>query len=269
MALSFAAARSQPHPDAVDWMARVIANNGTFTLQHFKAVNEFCRQIDSANLRRKILRCNLFAGSNLNAALVPVFRGAAHNMTQYGNSADTAVGLVSGDYTAAGGLVCVANSRYVDTTISPSTVSTAFAGFHQGCFTTTAGGSFSRIIGAASATGDIFIHLNNGLQARIYNPAVAEWTTAQFSFGADWALRKFIVQTFSPFNSFTNTLIVDGVASTPWGNGAVGTSITANIMVGVAGGTYMMYSIGDGFLPTDNVGMSTAISAYMRLMGRT
>lgn len=60
--------------DAQNWIDRVYANAGTVSQSTAQAVNAFCNAVDAAGLREKFLRLNLFCGSNLNAALVPLYR---------------------------------------------------------------------------------------------------------------------------------------------------------------------------------------------------
>jgi hypothetical protein len=84
-----------------------------------KAVSDFCRQIDAAGIRDRFYRLNLFAGTGLNAALVPLYRGTSLGGTQYGNATDTNNGpFVSGDYVetgATGGLAGNGSSKYLNT----------------------------------------------------------------------------------------------------------------------------------------------------------
>jgi hypothetical protein len=102
--------------DAQDWVNRVYANGGTVSTSTATAVNSFCNDIDAAGIRDRFYRLNLFAGTGLNAALVPVYRGDSLGGTQYGNTTDTNVGLfVSGDYAETVGLTGNGTSKYLNT----------------------------------------------------------------------------------------------------------------------------------------------------------
>jgi hypothetical protein len=104
------------HPEAQVWRNAVIANGGTVSGTTFKAVSDFCRSIDTAGLRDRFYRLNLFCGTGLNAALVPLYRGQSRTGTQYGNTTDTNVGpFVSGDYSEAAGLSGNGSSKYLNT----------------------------------------------------------------------------------------------------------------------------------------------------------
>jgi hypothetical protein len=112
--------------DAQDWLDRVYANGGTVSAATAASVNQFCVDIDAAGIRSKMLRLNLFCGGNLNAALVPLYRGQSLTGTQYGNIYDDNKGpYVSGDYTetgATGGLKGNGTSKYLDTGFQQQTI---------------------------------------------------------------------------------------------------------------------------------------------------
>lgn len=105
--------------DAQNWIDRVYANGGAVTSSTAAAVNTLCDSLDAASLRDRFYRLNLFCGTGLNAALVPLYRGPSLGGTQYGGTTDTNVGpFVSGDYAetgASGGLVGNGTSKYLNT----------------------------------------------------------------------------------------------------------------------------------------------------------
>jgi len=88
--------------DAQSWIDRVYANGGTVSAPTASAVNTFCNSIDSAGLRDRFYRLNLFAGTGLAAALVPLYRGQSLGGTQFGNATDTNTNFVSADYVETG-----------------------------------------------------------------------------------------------------------------------------------------------------------------------
>lgn len=105
------------HPEANAWKAAVVANGGSVSVSTMKAVSKFCGDIDKGGLRDRFYRLNLFCGSGLNAALVPLYRGPSRTGTQYGYTADTNNGpFVSGDYSETGGFAVTSNtSKYLAT----------------------------------------------------------------------------------------------------------------------------------------------------------
>lgn len=105
------------HPEAWDWNNRVVTNGGTVSPATLSAASAFCYAIDTAGIRNRFLRLNLFAGNSdgsLAAARTPLYRGQSPTGTQYGNATDTNVNFVQGDYAetgASGGLKGLSVSR--------------------------------------------------------------------------------------------------------------------------------------------------------------
>jgi hypothetical protein len=85
------------HPEAQVWRARVLANGGTFKASTLAAVSRFCFAIDAAGIRDRFYRLNLFCGDNLQACLVPLYRGPTSGGTQYGTPTDINVNFVNAD----------------------------------------------------------------------------------------------------------------------------------------------------------------------------
>jgi len=141
-----------------------------------RAVSKFCADIDAAGIRDRFYRLNLFAGTGLNAALVPVYRGTSLGGTQYGNTTDTNNNFVSGDYVetgATGGLLGNATTKHLNTgfrTQDFASVSDChMAVWWRGGEPVT---ETRRAIGALGASGDIFLvdsrtALGGGNQARL------------------------------------------------------------------------------------------------------
>ena len=112
------------HPEAAAWRTAVVANGGSVSASTLKAVGDFCKSIDSAGIRDRFYRLNLFAGTGLSACLVPLYRGQSRTGTQYGNSTDTNTNFVSGDYVetgASGGLKGLRTStKRLNTGLAPA-----------------------------------------------------------------------------------------------------------------------------------------------------
>lgn len=110
------------HPEANAWRTAVVANGGTTpSATTMNAVSKFCRAIDSAGIRSKFRRLNLFCGTSdasLVAVRTPLYRGESRTGTQYGNALDTNANFVEGDYAetgASGGLLGNGTSKYLNT----------------------------------------------------------------------------------------------------------------------------------------------------------
>jgi hypothetical protein len=104
--------------DAQSWIDRVYANGGTVSTSTAAAVNTFCNDIESAGIRDRFYRLNLFCGTGLSAALVPLYRGQSRTGTQFGGTTDTNNNFVSGDYVetgTTGGLQGNGSSKFLNT----------------------------------------------------------------------------------------------------------------------------------------------------------
>lgn len=112
---------SSVHPEAADWANRVRREGGSVGGSTLNAVSRFCRAIDAAGIRNKFARLSLLCGSNLNAALVPLFRSTSFGGSALGNATDTNNGPFVGvgtDYEetgASGGLTGNGSSKYLQT----------------------------------------------------------------------------------------------------------------------------------------------------------
>jgi hypothetical protein len=124
--------------DAQDWINRVYANGGTVSATTATAVNTFCNDIENAGIRDRFYRLNLFCGNsdgNLNAVRTPLYRGPSRGGTQFGNTIDTNVNFVQGDYAetgASGGLTGtgnngagVGNTKHLRTGLQQSALATS------------------------------------------------------------------------------------------------------------------------------------------------
>lgn len=111
------------HAEALAWRTAVIANGGSVSDSTFTAVNTFCKAIDTAGIRSLFVRLNLFCGTGLAAALVPLYRGQSIGGTQWGNTTDTNTNFVSGDYSESTGLQGNGTSKSLDTGAAGNLVS--------------------------------------------------------------------------------------------------------------------------------------------------
>jgi hypothetical protein len=107
--------KTSGHPEALAWRSAVIANGGTVSASTMTAVTTFCRSIDSAGLRDRFYRLNLFCGTGLEAVLVPLYRGPGRTGTQYGNTTDTNANFVLADYAESSGLKGNGSTKYLAT----------------------------------------------------------------------------------------------------------------------------------------------------------
>jgi len=122
--------------DAQDWVNRVYQNGGTVSTATAAAVNTLCDSLESASLRDRFYRMNLFCGGTsgtavgLNSALVPLYRGPSLGGTQYGGTTDTNFGglFVPANYSESGGLVGDGSTKYLKTGLASNQLAGGLTG---------------------------------------------------------------------------------------------------------------------------------------------
>jgi hypothetical protein len=123
------------HPEANAWRTAVVANGGSVSASTMKAVSKFCADIDKAGIRDRFYRLNLFAGTGLNACLVPLYRGPSRTGTQFGNTTDTNNGpFVSADYAENVGLTSDSSSKFLRTGMNIGDLDTVETGHMSLCY---------------------------------------------------------------------------------------------------------------------------------------
>ena len=106
--------------EAQDWIDRVYGNGGSVSTATAQAVNTLCQSITDAGIRDRFYRMNIFAGSNLNAALTPLYLGPTPLGIRYGGTTDTnnafvGVGTDYAETGASGGLTGNGTTKYLNT----------------------------------------------------------------------------------------------------------------------------------------------------------
>jgi hypothetical protein len=264
--------------DAQDWINRVYSNGGTVSTSTAAAVNDFCNAIDAASIRDRFYRVNLFAGGNLSAALVPLFRGPSLSGTQFGNAIDTNNNFVSGDYVetgSAGGLLGNGSTKYLNTGLNASAIPDLSQSGHLSVY---ASGAFSGQIalGAYAFTNPPFVvtHTSeiqmNAASANTYINASANGQTPAYTSPV------FVVGSRT---SATNHIgYANGVAGTA-------TTTTANLAnpalpffvfsrnLGGGPSVYFgqrlcAYSIGEGMTGAQVSSLNTAMQAFQTALTR-
>ena len=109
------------HPDVDYWLYKIALYGGTASSTTISALNTFCNSIDTAGLRNKFIRLNLFCGNNLNACLVPLYGDITDiNFNNNFNSSDY------NETGSNGGLKGDGLSKGLITGVSTSIIPTAF-----------------------------------------------------------------------------------------------------------------------------------------------
>lgn len=183
------------HPEAAAWRSAVVANGGSVSATTLSAVSKFCAAIDTAGIRDRFVRVNLFAGTGLAAAMVPLFRGQSRTGTQFGNTTDTNNGpFVSGDYAetgASGGLAAASNtSKYLSTGLIPFNAGITEQNYHNSGYfpatlnttgdwigaTGTGGGQRFSIFFPAFSTVGMYVRFGGGSNSGIENASLVART---------------------------------------------------------------------------------------------
>jgi hypothetical protein len=240
------------HPEAQVWRNAVIANGGSVSGSTLKAVSDFCKSIDQAGIRDRFFRLNLFAGTGLNACVVPLYRGQSRTGTQFGNATDTNNGpFVSGDYTEAGGLnpgVSSDHGKYLDTGLSPDNVGVATG--HMSIYSPVGGDAAAgtrRIMGAIrSSPQQFYAAFKNNVSAN----AGSLWGGGAVQLNATLSAGHTVWQRESAtlLRHYTNASLI-------------GTA-TSSVTPGAASETWFVFNASTGGSPTGNQYWNNALRAY-------
>lgn len=123
---------SSLHPEASSWISSAEAfGQPKVSATVASALNTFCNSIDSANLRSKFYRLNLFCGPSLTTAIIPLYRGPSSGGTQYGNTTDQSSGFSNtAHYSELGLQGTIASSTYLETGLLTTTINTLYPSVH-------------------------------------------------------------------------------------------------------------------------------------------
>jgi len=271
--------RSTLHPEAASWASRVAANGSSVSGPTLSAVDKFVKACYANNIRDRLWRLNVFAGSGLNAALVPLFRGPLASGTQYGNTVDQSLGSPSfgdADYTASAGLVGNGTSKYLNT------------GFNVNNLTATSFHLASFIRGTQSITtpraliGALFNGVSDRYRLFLNATATPASTYTIFSelgkvtnVSADRANSNAGLMLASRTTASSLTLYDDGVSINTSGTStAEEVSATPLLVFARTGpveyynGIMGAYSIGAGLDATQAAAYSTAMNAFQTALSR-
>lgn len=265
------------HPEAADWLARVIANGGAASPATLLAVSRFCNAIDAAGIRDRFFRLNLFCGSNLAAALVPLYRGQSLGGTQFGNATDTNSNFVAGDYVetgATGGLFGNGTSKWLNTGL-PLNFNT---NRHIGVVLQNSGQAGGYLLGAWGASGNasifgIFTQANLNLTAFNYSDAAASGSAGNNA----PTLRRSVIASSTPgaggLQLFINgSSVGTGTAFSTTNTGPISifgllrSNAATPLLITTA--RLSAYTIGDSLNATQAAALNTALTAFSTAMSR-
>jgi hypothetical protein len=269
------------HPEAAAWRTAVVANGGSVSASTMRAVSKFCADIDKASIRDRFYRLNLFAGTGLNAALVPLYRATSFGGSALGNATDTNNAFVSGDYSESVGLQKNVNaSKYLDTGLAPEDFPSLATG-HLSAYRGAGAASVAFMVGSRSSTqryeitkrGDSRHHGGwGGTTNTLANSepthedagliSVSRTSATSLSLYYNSTLLSTITTSVSPGTSEYNLFVFGvnnaGVFADGWAPNAV-----SFISIPLKS-----YSIGDGMDAGQMSAFSAAIAAFQTALGR-
>ena len=282
--------RNALHPEAADWAARVVANGGSVSGSTLSAVSKFCASIDSAGIRDRFFRMGIFCGSNLNAALVPLYRSTSFGGSPLGNTTDTDGGTFVGvgtDYAetgATGGLTGNGSTKYLNTGLAPSDLPSYTSAHIAVYHSQPSGANQTRAWIACRDTATAStIYLSNGFFSnsavfgQYMSNATANFNTGGSQTGAAGGFRVLSRTNFERLDNYYNAVSQANSASNINGGIAGVTStrpffVFANNNQGTAdsfmNGRVMAYSLGLGLSQSQVDAYTAAMLAFQTAMTR-
>ncbi len=278
MSLRLIASAPRVHHDALDWARRVAANGGSVSQSTLRAVSTFCDAIDRAGIRDRFYRLGIFAGSNLSAALVPLFRGPSLTGTQFGNTTDTNFNFVIGDYVetgASGGLLGNGATKYLATGVGQTYAGTNE--IHQSIgFIPNVAAGYQCVIGARYNVSNSIAHEVRGANAN-FRCAVFSGGIATSAYSPSSGRNSLLVNHSSAnvFDIYSRGSLLQSLAL---GNYSAVTTANFLVFAGDTNGTPSAYfsgsvdyySIGLRFTSSTQVAaFRAAIAAFRAALSRT
>lgn len=264
---------------AQDWIDRVYANGGTVSQATADAVNTFCNAIDAAGIRNRFYRLNLFAGTGLSAALVPLYRGPTRTGTQFGNTTDANSNFVSGDYTetgASGGLKGNGSNKSLNTGFLQTNLPSLLDS-HLSFSAVELESSYAverTMIGSSGGTGDSFWVIRQGITAGSREAFAANLTAASAAAATaePHCLSSRSSSTLLTLYRAGSSVATSTVTATATPAAFAVQVFAQNTNGAISRETAMrcrMYSIGTAIDGSAATAFSNAVSAFNTALGRT
>lgn len=270
------------HPEAREWATRVTANGGTVSSTTLAAVSTFCASIQAAGIRNRFSRLNLFCGNSdasLNAVRTPLYLSSSFGGSVLGDSTDTNVNFVQGDYAetgASGGLKGNGINKHLLTGLLASTFSHTdnHLAIYGEDFNSGSNFGFGVAARGAAAANPIalWVRISSTAANRFDSTTTAAGVTAASAItsghliGSTVAINDIrIIQNGSQSDIVTSTRTVGTPAAIQFAifgvndNGSVGSRTAARLSA---------YSIGNGLTNTQAAAYYTALHAFQTTLGR-
>lgn len=168
------------HPEAADWLVRAQANGGAVSWNTLMAVSRFCYTIASQGLRDRFYRLNLMCGTNLEAVLVPLYRGPQVGGPTFGNATDTNSNFTSADYVESDGLkgsTSAVTNKYLATGLPMTFLGTNLLHLYAS-FVPDPAGSFTHLVSSRGNT-TLSVAMESVFNGIVNRPRVAMFGNGQ------------------------------------------------------------------------------------------
>lgn len=252
--------------DAAAWGDAVVAAGGTYSVATLTAVSNFCKSAKAAAYWSKLNRINLFAGSSLTAALVPLKAGN-------GSATETNVNFVAGDYSLATGITGNASTKYLRTGMVTSTSLTANS-THVAIYNRSSAVSGSGLVGCSAGAASevsLFAPFTDGKVYSRHYDTTSQLVTAS-AIGTPFG---FIIG--SRTSATSHVIYRNGVsiATSSASSGAI-PALEAYVFArnlnsvadGFSGNAFGAYSIGAGLTDAEALAYNTHMETFQDALGR-
>jgi hypothetical protein len=260
--------------DARDWLTRVYKNGGTVSLTTASAVQNFCNTIDSAGLRGKFFRLNLFCGDNLNAATVPLYRGDSRTGYQRGFLYDVPNNITISDYNESGSFAGIkgnGSNKRLDTGLGTNFTNNSSLSF--GAFISEPTSvAFSTYLGCAqnNNTDNTILYYRDGftrgLDGATFYPAEPTNSTL---FGYHVYSRTASNNFFHSWNGISGSSSNSAAAARGLDGFVIHALNNNGTLSNYGDGRISMYHIGLGLTSAETATLYNAIDAFNTAIGRT
>lgn len=278
MTLTALHARQTLHHEAIDWASRVVSNGGTASMRTIREVSRFCRDIDAAGIRSKITRLNLFVGSGLSAALVPLYRSSSFGGSVVGNTTDTNVNFVAGDWNETGassGFLGNGSTKYLNPGVPGNTFTGADHHHGYGLRATQSGSAAYKNLGGmfngSNLAYDVSARRNDSLLTARFGGLTSTFNAGEAVQSSSLAVGNIVASYPSVYRNGsavgTNaTASSNYTATTAWFIFALNNNGTP---INHTDARLNWYSIGSGLSSSQVTAFNDALNRFNTAMGRT
>jgi hypothetical protein len=261
------------HPEALDWARRATANGGIVSAQTLVAVSDFCVSVDIGGVRSALYRVNLFCGGNLQACLVPLYRGPSAFALQLGNATETNYNFVSSDFTETGlggGLKGNGTTKSLGTgfvSLSLETMFSSHLSFSATNMESGSAGVYRTFVGSYGGTAATAFYIQNNSNSN-RGAFIGNFNALNFGFNSS---EPHMIASRTSSNLITSYRSGISIGTNTAGSSNSRTSNEVTIFTNsnsVSACACRMYSVGTGLTSSQAASLSAAVIAFNAALGR-